>query len=272
MRDIRQSSEYAEHLSLIGWKVENVSGVFYFIRKIPLFGSILKVQRPQKLDVITIKRIEKNYKSFQTIVEPKDENQARMLKSQGYHPTKNHYLPTKTLVLDLKKSREKIIMSFKKDARYALRKSSPEKDKIRSLEEKEIARFRILWKRAVGLKRYVPQTSHLYSLKKSFGENCLFLLSKGSGAIFLKSGESAYYWQAFTDKDARKKLLQYQIVGQGIVWAKEKNAKYFDLEGIYDSRFPDKSWLGFTHFKKSFGGDEITFPGAYTMLHFPFLK
>lgn len=48
------------------------------------------------------------------------------------------------------------------------------------------------------------------------------------------------------------------------MWAKKRGCKIFDFEGIYDERFPNKSWLGFTHFKKSFGGYEVSYPGTYT--------
>ena len=45
-----------------------------------------------------------------------------------------------------------------------------------------------------------------------------------------------------------------------------------DLEGVYDERFPNKKWLGFTHFKKCFGGKEKEYPGTYTRTRFPFKK
>jgi lipid II:glycine glycyltransferase (peptidoglycan interpeptide bridge formation enzyme) len=46
--------------------------------------------------------------------------------------------------------------------------------------------------------------------------------------------------------------------------AKKRKCKLWDFEGIYDERFPNKDWLGFSHFKKSFGGSEILFPGSVT--------
>jgi len=264
MPDIRQSFQYAEYLSGIGWYVENVSGVYYFIKKIPVLGSILKAQRPEKIDTRTISMLAKKYRSFQIIVEPKDNSQLKSLKTDSFKPTNNHYLPTKTLVLDIRETKEKLLLSFKKDTRYALRKTLNLDNKIKEVNENEILKFRMEWRRAVGLKRYVPPLSHLIRLKKVFGNNCLFLLTIGSGAIFLRSKNKGYYWQAFTDRLARKKLVQYRIVWQGILWAKQKGVNIFDFEGIYDSRFPDRSWLGFSHFKKSFSGSEITYPGAYT--------
>ena len=84
-----------------------------------------------------------------------------------------------------------------------------------------------------------------------------------SGAIFLIGDKTAYYWQAFTNKEGRRALTQYKIVWEGILWAKAHGAKIFDFEGIYDERFPNKRWKGFSHFKKSFGGYEINYPGAF---------
>jgi len=90
-----------------------------------------------------------------------------------------------------------------------------------------------------------------------------------AGAIFLLGDKIGYYWQAFSNKEARRLQAQYKIVWEGILWAKKRGAKIFDFEGIYDERFPDKSWLGFTHFKKSFGGHEVEYPGAMLKSKFP---
>jgi lipid II:glycine glycyltransferase (peptidoglycan interpeptide bridge formation enzyme) len=46
--------------------------------------------------------------------------------------------------------------------------------------------------------------------------------------------------------------------------AKKRGSLVWDFEGIFDQRFPNKDILGYTHFKKSFGGKEIEFPGAFT--------
>jgi lipid II:glycine glycyltransferase (peptidoglycan interpeptide bridge formation enzyme) len=187
-------------------------------------------------------------------------------------------LPTKTLQIDLSQTQEQIFAKFKKDARLALRKNS--QFTIHNLQtNKEIETFRKAWKTTVGWRRYVPPLSHLVALKKAFKKNCLLYYCTStviqSGAIFLKAGNtafgkalsSAYYWQAFTNKEGRKKQTQYQIVWQGILWAKKQGCKIFDFEGIFDPRFPNKSWVGFTHFKKSFGGYEVEYPGCYTKFY-----
>src|SRR5204863_7952931 len=132
-----------------------------------------------------------------------------------------------------------------------------------------IENFQKAWKNSVSFKRYVPSVNQLLNLKKSFTENPpLFLTSHNvsggiiGGAIFTRSlHDTAYYWQGFTNSEGRSTLSQYSLVWKGILWGKSHGCKFFDFEGIYDSRFPNKEWLGFTHFKKSFGRTEISYPG-----------
>ncbi len=266
MVDIRQTPQYANYLSKIGWRVERINEINYFIKNFPIIGSVIKIQRPEEIKIRKIRELARKYRAFQIIVEPKTELDAKYLTSIGFSLSKSPYLPTKTLQLDLTKPKNLLLKDMEKDARDAIKKSEIVVNSCKNLKE-----FRNAWKNAVGWRRYVPPISHLVALKTSFKKNCLFLMeeNKNSGAIFLVGDKIGYYWQAFTNLEGRRNLSQYKIVWEGILWAKKKGAKIFDFEGIYDERFPNKSWLGFTHFKKSFGGYEVEYPGCYTLFQFP---
>lgn len=268
MADIRQTGKYAKYLKKIGWEVEKAGKNYFFVKSAPLVGSIIKIQRPEEIDIEAIDFIRKKHRAFQFIVEPKDKNQVSSIKKHGFKISKSPYLPSKTLHLDLTKPMPMLFGSLKKDARYSLRKT-------KDLNVYEVERpwaFRNAWRLATNINRWVPQVSHLLAMKKSFGNDSLFLITPGgeSGAIFLLADKTAYYWQAFSNKRGRRGLFQYKILWSGINWAKDKGAKYFDFEGIYDERFPNKSWHGFTHFKKSFGGYEVEYPGAFIKTTLPF--
>lgn len=281
MIDIRQTEKYADYLLSLGWKTEKVNGINYFLKKIPLLGHVLKVQRPKRIDYKEIRRLEKKYRVFQTIIEP---NLARVsvtkklhtsLLNNGFKLSNGPYLPTKTLHIDLTQNKSKITASFKKDARRAIKRGGVNFVKEYS-SLKEIELFREYWKNSVKLSRYVPQSNQLFNLKKSFSHShSLFLASHNDvgniigGVIFTRSSHDiAYYWQGFTSNEGRTSLSQYTLLYQGILWAKKIGCKIFDFEGIYDPRFPNKSWLGFTHFKKSFGGYEVDYPGAFVKNRF----
>ncbi len=283
MNDIRQTIDYANYLSKIGWQVERFAGINYFIKplalraplikKLFLVGSIIKIQRPEEIRIQKIRELARKYRALQIIIEPKTQLDARFLSSVGFKSSKNPFLPTKTLQIDLTRSKRKIFRKLKKETRLAIRKTN----KLETCEkeiEKEIKDFRNAWKKAVGLKRYVPSLDHLIRLKKSFKKKSFFLTTKemSSGAIFLLADSVAYYWQSFTSKGGRQNLAQYKIVWEGLLWAKKMGARVFDFEGIYDERFPNKSWLGFTHFKKSFCGYEVEYPGTFIKNLLPFRK
>lgn len=287
MKDIRQTIQYAEYLKKEGWIVERIDDVNYFIRKLSLIGSVLKIQRPEKIDFETISKLSKKYRVFQVILEPNLPfiNSSSFVGvhapiiDNGFKLSKNPYLPSKTLQIDLTQSSRAIFSNFKKDARYAIKRGEGVSIKEYSTPD-EIKKWRDAWKKSVNFKRFVPSIQQLINLRKSFpGNSSLFLAShniNGSiigGALFTKPRESkiAYYWYAFTNSEGRTSLSQYSLLYQGILWAKKQDCKILDFEGIYDPRFPNKSWLGFTHFKKSFGGYEILYPGCFIKTRFPLL-
>lgn len=293
MNDIRQSKNYADYLLTQGWIVERIGNINYFVKKIPFLGSILKIQRPEKIDFRTIQKLEKKYKVFQTIIEPINEIEAKFLINKGYKLSKSPYLPSKTLHLDLTQSKEKIFRNFSKDCRYSIKKGEGIKISDCSTTQ-EITNFYNAWKKSVNFNRYVPSLESLLKLEENFPclagrqaqKRSLFLTSHNNvgtiigGAIFTTSFHDVsnyiiydegtiYYWHGFTNSEGRTSLSQYPLLYQAILWGKEMKYKIFDFEGIYDERFPQQSWIGFTHFKKSFGGTEVSYPGCYTKFRLP---
>jgi len=256
MTDIRQTKEYAKHLINLGWQVERIENINYFIRAFPIIGAILKVQRPKDINFKVIDNIKTKYHVFHTIIEPLNNKQAEKITSRGYKLSKSPFLPSKTLILDLENNKD-ILKSFKKDTRYAINKSK----KIIIIKNPDLPSFHESWRIMTGFSgtKMVILASH-NGKEKSYNYS--------AGSIFLLSNDTAYYWMSFTGKFGRSTLSQSTLLYKGILWAIYKGAKCFDFEGIYDDRFPNKSWLGFSHFKKGFGGYEVLYPGAYTFTDF----
>ena len=145
----------------------------------------------------------------------------------------------------------------------------------------DVKKFRDAWKKSVNFDRYVPSLQTLLNLRKSYQQNkCLFLASHNisgriiGGVIFTISSHGVsnyitYYNYGFISNEGRSSLSMAALLYQGILWGKKMGCKIFDFEGIYDDRFPQKSWLGFTRFKKSFGGQEVVYPGCYIKFRLP---
>jgi len=268
MTDLRQTANYAQYLQSSGWLVEKTDNTYIFIRKIPLTPfSIIKVQRPEKIPFATISQLAKKHHTLAVYFEPLTTKQTMLASQHGFRLSKSPYLPTKTLTLDLKQSEEKILAQMKKDCRYAIKKA--QNSSLQIIEVADLEKLHRVWKKSVNWQRYVPSFKNLQRLKKAFGKNALFLQANppagGSiaGTVILIAKKTAYYYYAFSSKTGRKVLAQYLLVWQAIKEAKKAGCQIFDFEGIYDKRFSNKSWLGFSHFKKSFGGKEVEYPGCF---------
>ncbi len=281
MLDLRQTQEYANFLKKEGWIVERIEGTNYFIRKLPLVGHVLKIQRPEVIDFDTINKLCRKHGVFQIILEPFDSSQQTELANHGFRLDRSTYLPSKTLQIDLTKSSKDIYKDLERNIRTGIKRGEGLKTKEYSIPS-EIKTFREEWKKIIKNKRYVPSLETLLNLRKSFPDKkSLFLASHNiygriiGGVIFTISSHDrsnciTYYMYGFTSKEGRSSLVHASLLYQGILWGKRMGCKVFDFEGIYDSRFPNKSWLGFSRFKKSFGGYEVLYPGCYTKFRFPF--
>ncbi len=267
--DLRQSLTWGRYLQKIGWQTTEIDGAQVFIRKIPLFPwPIGKIQRPDHLpDLGRLDKLISEQKCCRFYLEPLNQKQVQKLENTGWKTTKELFLPAKTLVLNLGQPLEKIQAQMHKDARQATRKK-PAGEKIRRIEEKEWGNFYQSWKKIAGWKRLIPTKKVMDDLKIVFGSDALFLAAWKErkiigGTVVLTAGKKAFYFYAFTGEEGRKLGSQYRVVWEAIKLAKEKGCREFDFEGIFDSRFPIKSWRGFSHFKKSFGGEEKTYPGCF---------
>ncbi len=260
--DLRQSKEFARYMKSSGWVVEKVNACYVYLRKLPLLPPlIMKLQYPDPpVPFGKVEKLVKKYKPLKVEIQP-------LKKESGFE--KHAYKlgggghVTKTLLIDLTQSEKKILSQMKKDARYGIRKA--EKEKLQIIEVIDLEKFHGIWRQSVGWRKYVPSLKTLNRLKKAFGKRAVFLAANDlAGTVILLTGDSAYYYYAFTSKKGRREMAQYLLVWKGIKLSKKRGCRLFDFEGIYDKRFPVKAWQGFSHFKKSFGGKEIEYPGCFT--------
>lgn len=255
VQDLRQSREYGEYIRKIDWIVEKVGGVNIFIRRLGWFGAIAKIQRVDVEDWTEINHVLKRYRVWMLKYEP--------LGMPKFRQDSWPMLATKTLRIDLRPSQQKILESFQKDARYCIRKC-----KMYNLECKinNFGGFYEMWRKANKIKNlWTPSLKHYMALVESFGDKCFCVtVNNIAGALILMHDNAAYYYYAGSMPEGKKLNLPYLVVWQCMQEAKKRGCKIWDFEGIYDHRFPNKSILGYTHFKKSFGGTELEYPGSFT--------
>lgn len=105
------------------------------------------------------------------------------------------------------------------------------------------------------------------------------LLPAGSGTLFIAelegepiaaafaydSADTRVYAHAALDDTHRKLSAGIPLLVTLMADAKEKGLKHVDLWGVAPEDQPDHKWAGFTAFKKSFGGREVSYPGTWDL-------
>ncbi len=87
-----------------------------------------------------------------------------------------------------------------------------------------------------------------------------------AAAIFFDYGDTRAYAHAGANQEARKLQAAAPLVWQAILDGKTEGLARFDLWGIAPEGAPESHpWAGFTRFKRSFGGSEITYTGTWEM-------
>lgn len=274
--DLRQSCEYGEYLKSLGWQIEKLGNEQVFIRKIPLLGNLIKIQRiTPPIPFPEIEKLVKKYHAFRVIIEPTS-NYKLTANSypSDYRPLKSPFIPTKTLVKDIKGSEREIFDSFSKNKRRDIRIA--EKNGLLIKEGSPEDFFQL--KKEYLLKKFIFPIGTRKEIKltcNAFKEKAEILVAEQEGkivggALLLFCDKTAYYWQAAASDKGKKLLAPTLIVWEAIKLAKKMKCENFDFEGIYDERFPENhSWLGFTHFKEGFRGKEVEFPLPISSFRFP---
>lgn len=262
MTDLRQSPQFARYMEKINWRVGKEKNFQFYVRCLPVLGNFIKIPRPPKsIDSRTINALAKKHHAFAVKVD---------------------YSPTKTLILDLKPKLEAILAQTKKDCRYEIKKAQKNQVVIKELED--IETFIKIWHHN-ALRRgfWIPFGKEIRSIYEAFTKKAYLLLAFYSddlnhdnkpvaGTLVLICDKTASYFHAASTLEGRKLSAPYLVVWEAIKLAKKKGCEIFDFEGIYDERFPIKSWRGFTHFKKSFGGYEVKYPAPLRKFYHPIFK
>ncbi|WP_258803046.1 lipid II:glycine glycyltransferase FemX [Pseudarthrobacter sp. NS4] len=86
-----------------------------------------------------------------------------------------------------------------------------------------------------------------------------------AAALVYDSADTRTYAHAALDDSHRKLSAGIPLVVTLIADAKTRGLKHVDLWGVAPSDQPDHKWAGFTAFKNSFGGREVSYPGTWDL-------
>ncbi len=269
VEDLRQSKSWREYCTTKGWRVVDIPsqkrGLFIQAIVLPLafFGlSFLKLQRSkEEPDWQEFAKIRRKNRVISSIIEPLPGTNTRSYKRWGYKLSKFPYLATKTIVVDLTKSEKELWKNLSENTRRLIQKNK----EIKVKKVKPLV-FLKIWKKYSKI--WTLTEKEIVSLKEKLGKKVTFYLcyKQGkcqSGILLLRTRDMANYYHSFTTSGGRRTGAHFALVWKTFLEAKNEGLKHYDFEGIYDIRWPQKKWIGFTEFKKKFGGKEISFPGCF---------
>lgn len=285
--ELQQSPLYKKYIQALHWTVVTIDGVNIWIKKIPILGTLAKIQRPETLPYLPkLIPLLKSYHVRTVVAEGSiGQSQEEFMTwvdglSKFFRISKETYLPTKTIFIDIAKPEKEIFKAFAEAKQRGVRRAQKhgvvikESDNIRDLmyiKNKSagmlgsMTTYGIdkLWnlfnpKHATILLAYQQCNNPLRREASVTMKQCSLV----GGILLLFWNNIAYYWIAGATKKGKKLFAPTLLVWEALKLSKKRGCQQFDFVGVLDERLPHqfKSWKGFTKFKEGFGGKEVYYP------------
>lgn len=231
---------------------------FKSLAYIPRGPIVDKENRIELLEELA-KYIKETYGSIALEIEP-DEVDFEM--PSGWIKAKNSILPSRTIILDLKKNESELLADMDKNTRQLIRKSAAESVKIKSVKN------RLNLEKCLDLyhdtNRHLKFAVHsdqyyfdVYGRMEEYGQ-IFAAFHDGSPIAFLwivLSGNTAYELYGGANQLGRELDLAYSLKWHAILKCREWGIKRYDLGGISDDDF--------SAFKKGWSSSEINLVGTF---------
>lgn len=183
--------------------------------------------------------------------------------------------PRTTLLLDLHKTEEQLLHGMKPKTRYNINLSMRRGVSVEQLADGK--KIKIFWEMMMETTARDQFSAHPYlyyfNLAETLGKSGTAELLLASyqrrplaGAIVSHfAGTSMYLHGASTDR-MKNIMAPYLVQWAAIKSAKAHGSKYYDFGGAAPERAgADHPWAGITRFKRGFGGDEVSYVGAFDL-------
>ena len=196
--------------------------------------------------------------------------------------------PMDTWVLDLTPDRETLVGNFKHSLRATYRNYAKKGLKVEVTKDPDEIKHLVALQGKLYDRKHLNAFSREYleaELRQPFASLYLVKYYQPEGSeetddaslpadgqviaasLFFDYDGTRYYMQSAADDDYRRLRATAALLIAAILDAKEQGIKEFDFWGIAPDGAPaDHPWMGFTEFKKSFGGEARHYAGTYDIV------
>ncbi|MFA5886343.1 MAG: peptidoglycan bridge formation glycyltransferase FemA/FemB family protein [Patescibacteria group bacterium] len=178
--------------------------------------------------------------------------------------------PAKTLILDLSKNTDELLLAMHQKTRYNLRLAQKKGIKIVEGGAADFPEFWRLLKLTSGRDSFrLHAARHYQNLLGAPSEFIKLFFAEYEGrkiaaGLFSFWGDRVTYLHGASDNQYRQLMAPYLLQWSLIKLAQNKAYKYYDFYGIAEAK-----WPGVTRFKLGFGGQVIDYPGTFDLIFCP---
>ncbi|MFA4871828.1 MAG: peptidoglycan bridge formation glycyltransferase FemA/FemB family protein [Patescibacteria group bacterium] len=182
--------------------------------------------------------------------------------------------PKQTLILDLNKSEEEILVGMKPKTRYNIKVAQNHQVKIDE-GEKYFAGFWRLMEHTSKRDQFIAHSKEYYKkMLTSLGDekNLKLIVAKSENKVIAANlviffGHWRVYLHGASDYEYRSKMAPYLLQWQAILEAKKTGGRYYDFWGVDGNK-----WPGITRFKQGFAPAEkfTQYVGAWDEIYSKF--
>lgn len=274
MKDIRQSSVFAQYMQDLGWKADKIGSNSVYLRKFPFVGFFAKIPHPNTpFNVSGILKFKKSQKIFRLKISPfindKNKNYSDYRKkflNAGFKIDHSPFSPTTNFLINLDKDINEIFNNFSEAKRRGVRRAI--KNGVVVKESQDLETFIKIRQKQYQTVWFLVGGDMRKLWENLYPRNATLLLAYEpvtneavAGILLLFHDKVSYYWFASALSSGKKLFAPTLLVWEALKLSKKRGCKIFDFEGIYDERFPKagESWKGFTKFKEGFGVKKVVY-------------
>lgn len=201
-----------------------------------------------------------------------DQGGESVLAGAGFKKSFKEIQPKKTLVIDLGSPLEKILVEMHQKTRYNIRLSQKQNLEFGIFNwgskdfQNKFDDFWELMEKTTKRDGFISHPKDYYKKILEYFPGAFLLIAKYqektvAANIMVFWNERATYLHGAADYDSRNLMAPHFLHWEQIKAAKDRSCAEYDFWGI-----DERKWPTLTRFKKSFGGKEIEYVGAWDLI------
>jgi lipid II:glycine glycyltransferase (peptidoglycan interpeptide bridge formation enzyme) len=184
--------------------------------------------------------------------------------------------PTNNWMLDLVPTEEQILIGMKPKTRYGINLAQRKGVKVREGGKADLIDVYKLLLETAGRKtfRLHPQNYYWQAFELLAPDNLRILVAEYQGKplacmLLTLYGKTATYMHGGSSSAMKDVQASYLLHWEAMKLAKSLGMETYDLGGIAPQGQVHHAWAGITRFKRSFGGFEVVYAGAFEIIYSP---